>query len=300
MLETELMRVTFDAMDGAKISSLSSKQTGMEYFYQDPRSDFGTGQAYGNHSISGFDECFPTVWACPYQDGAHRGQVIRDHGYLWGRPWEYHFTNKQQLVMTCCIPELDCQFQRTCQLESASSLRFDYQITNRSSEPLKYLYSAHPLLATYSDTRLVLPAEIQDVFVFFVANHPGLANSSWVKWPIDGANDLVPPYIGKRQTCLKVYTRQLAQGRAEIQHENLGEGLRFEFDCQQLPHLGILIQQGYDENPQGEFIGETFLALEPTTGIGDDLLTCKSTDTLAELSPTNPKQFSLSMSLVTC
>ena len=41
----------------------------------------------------------------------------------------------------------------------------------------------------------------------------------------------------------------------------------------------------YDSLGDGHFAGEFLLAVEPTTGIGDDIPTCVRTDTLNVLAP---------------
>ena len=64
-----------------------------------------------------------------------------------------------------------------------------------------------------------------------------------------------------------------------------GERLLFTFDTEALPHLGLLAAQGYDSLGDGHFAGELLLALEPTTGIGDDLVTCQWAGTLRMLEP---------------
>ena len=296
ILKTGSLRVAIEAENGGKIRSLRSQRTGLEYFYQDPRDDFGVGDGYGNHSISGFDECFPTVWACPYPDGERSGLALRDHGYLWGRVWQYAIQD-ERLGMSCEIPELGCRFERTCWVRSAATLSFDYRITNHGSQPLKYIYSAHPMLAAHEDSVLRLPRDFDRAYVFFAAGHSCVKQHTWIEWPPSVDENLSPPFRGSREACLKIYSPRLAEGRADIYHQDHGEGLRFDFDTNKLPHLGVLYQQGFDEDPESPFRGELFLGLEPTTGVGDDLQTCQKTGTVAELPAGRTKEFSIQLTL---
>ena len=295
-LESPDLRILIDPREGGKIRSLISTRTGIEYLYHDPRRDYGEGHGYGNHDISGFDECFPTVWACDYPDGKRQGLALRDHGYLWHRPWESQIEN-DRVVMRCAIPELDCRFERVCWLESSRSIRLDYRITNNDDEPLKYIYSAHPLLAASEGTRLILPADMDKAFVFFAANMPGISSGTWIDWSADSLPALQEPFTAERHACLKIYSPQLNSVQAAVVHSDQNEGLRFDVDADQLPYLGVLYQQGFDDDPAGPFSSEVFLALEPTSGIGDDLPTCESTGTVSELPPKQSKEFTIRLTL---
>ena len=296
-LESPDLRILMDPQEGRKIRSLISKRTGIEYLYQDSRSNFGEGQDYGNHDISGFDECFPTVWACDYPDGKKQGLALRDHGYLWHRPWTARIEN-DRVVMQCDIPELDCRFERVCWLETSRSFRLDYRITNNDDEPLKYVYSAHPLLAANEDTQLVLPQEMDQAFVFFVANMPGMSPGTWIDWREDTIPSLQSPFTAERQACLKVYSPRLTSVRAAVIHSDHKEGLQFDVDADQLPYLGVLYQQGYDSDPEGVFSREVFLALEPTSGVGDDLPPCQTPGPLCQLQPNETKEFTIRLTLI--
>jgi len=59
--------------------------------------------------------------------------------------------------------------------------------------------------------------------------------------------------------------------------------LKVEFDNTNLPYLGVFISEGFDSLDDGNFERELILGVEPTTGIGDELLTCESTSTVKRL-----------------
>jgi len=295
-LESPDLRIVIDPREGGKIRSLLSTRTKIEYLYQDPRRDIGNGPSYGDHDISGFEECFPTVWPCDYPDGKRQGLALRDHGYLWHRPWKARIENGR-VVMHCNIPELECLFERVCWLESNRSFRLDYRITNNDDEPLSYVYSAHPLLAAYEGTRLILPEEMAKAYVFFAANMPGMSPGTWIDWRPGTIPSLQTPFTAQRQACLKVYSPRLTSVRAAVLHSNEREGLQFDVNADQLPFLGVLYQQGYDSDPEGAFHSEVFLALEPTSGVGDDLPTCQATGTVCQLQPKEAKEYTIRLTL---
>jgi len=297
-MDSSRLRVVIEPQLGGKIRSFFAKRTETEFLYADPRAAFPAGDDYLAHDLSGFDECFPTVWPCPYPDGSRRGTPMGDHGYLWQGPWRVDVAN-DRVEMSKDVPVFQCMFQRTCQLESPDCLRLDYAITNYGQEPMKYVYSAHPMLATSDDVELVLPDNIDKMYVFFVRGLDGVPEKTCVDWPLPTKANLGPPFSPDRHSVIKLYTPKLEEGRARaaICHASLGQALQFEFDPIQLPHLGVLYVQGYDP-ANGPFQDEVFFGLEPTTGVGDDLPTCHRTGTVAELAPGESKEFWIRLRLL--
>ena len=298
LLESDDLRVLIDPKAGGKIRSFVSRRTGTEFFYIDPRDHWEPGDDYtASHDISGFDECFPTVLPCAYSEGKRKGVPMGDHGYLWQGPWEVRI-ERDHVEMSQEVPQFQSRFQRTCRMDSARSLRLDYAITNDGDEPLKYLYSAHLLLAAGEDARLVLPEEIARMFVSFTDNVPGFSERTWIDWPPPAAAGLQPPFSTKRGSGVKLYSPKLKIGRAAIHRPGVGQSLEVEFDTARLPYLGVLIRQGHDTEENGPFLGEVLLALGPATGIGDDLPMCETTGTAAEILPGQSVRFWIRLELL--
>ena len=97
---------------------------------------------------------------------------------------------------------------------------------------------------------------------------------------------------------VKLCSDRLKEGRAVIYHRDLREGLQFEFDTENLPHLGVLIQQGYSPDETAASNRQLFLGLEPTTGMGDDLPSCESTGTVREIQPGQEVRFGIRLKLL--
>lgn len=296
LLESLRLEVVIEPERGGKIRSFFAKRTEREFFYIDPRGTHAAGDEYSAHDISGFDECFPTVWNCLYPDGKRRGTPMGDHGYLWRGPWQTEVVG-DRVEMSKDVPLFQCSFQRTCELESSDCLKLDYSIANYGKEPMKYLYSAHPMLATDEDVELVLPDSIDKMYAFFVGGVDGVREKTWARWPLPAGANLERPFSAERHSAIKLYTPRLDHGQAAIRHAGLGQALQFEFDPDQLPYLGVLIAQGYDPEG-GPFKDEVFLGLEPTTGVGDDLPTCQETGTVAELAPGESTEFWIRLRLL--
>lgn len=295
VLESELLRVTVDPGCGGRIRSLISKRTGVEYLYQDTRTRF-LGPSYSDHDISGYMECFPTVAPCKYPDGKRAGMELGDHGMLWQDGWESRIDGGS-LVLSKDLPGLGCRFERRCYLQSAESLSLDYSVTNYGNDPLKFVYSAHPLLAARRDTRLELPGKVSEAFVGVALNVPGVRDRTWIDWPPAVETGLMGPLDAGRRSVTKLFTSRLATPWAQVRHGDSDEALRFEWSADRLPYLGFLYQQGFSNDPDGHFRNELILALEPTSGIGDDLPTCEFTGTVSVIDAGQEMTFRITLSL---
>ncbi|MBI2843665.1 MAG: hypothetical protein HYX78_09725 [Armatimonadetes bacterium] len=282
VLESDAIRAVIDPESGGRIRSFLSKRTGREFLYQDPRKKF-RGLGFSDNDISGYCECFPTVARCEYPDGSRHGMDMGDHGWLWQEPWQAAIDG-DKVVMSKSVQQFDCLFQRVAHQESNNKLRLDYTIRNDGVEPFKYIYSAHPLLYGGEHTRLELPEEMKEAFVYVSINVPGLADKTWIKWPQPHATTLNGPYSGDRESVVKLFSNRLSNGRAAVCHTDVGESIRIEFDISAVPYLGVLISQGYYGTHTG-LKRSVFLGLEPTNGVGDDLPTCASTKTLQQIEP---------------
>ena len=85
-----------------------------------------------------------------------------------------------------------------------------------------------------------------------------------------------------------------------LQHPYLQEiAWRIHEDTYNLPRLGVLAVEGVDILGDGEFKGIVYLGLEPTSGIGDELNTCKEANTLKELPADRELELWISVSLRT-
>jgi hypothetical protein len=292
---SERLRVTVEPALGGKIRSFLSLQSGFEHLFQDQRPDLA-GDSYDHHDFSGFDECFPTVGVCSYPEGSRKGRPLGDHGLLWSGPWESRI-EEDRVVMIRDLPELECLFQRSCRLENPTTLRLNYIVNNYGDEPLKFIYAGHILPAAGPDSQLVLPPEMNRVYLYGVLNIPGLEKNTWREWPPPAETGLTGRMSGERDSAIKFFSDKLTAGRAAIYHHDRREGLRIEYDASALPYLGVMIAQGYDLHGDGLFKGVILPGLEPTNAVGDDLPTAQATGTLRQLDPGNLLNFWIRLSL---
>lgn len=289
------VQLKVDAGNGGKLRSMRSLRTGMEYLYQDSRSAF-MDVSYSDHDVSGIDECFPTVMACQYPRGRWRSLHLGDHGLLWRRPWTLTRTD-DSITAAIELTSIPIRFERVCRLEGPGEVVLDYTIENRGSEPFEFLYAHHLLLAADEQTRIAYPAEMDSAYATVVQHVDGVEPGEWLDWPPPSYLDISEPFDPQRGSLIKLFSPEISRGSFEVSHAPLRESLRVEFDAAQLPYLGVLIAQGY--NPLGRDREGLIIGVEPTTGIGDDLASCRESNTSRQLQPGSPLQFQIKYSLRT-
>jgi hypothetical protein len=294
LLEDDVLRVDVDPACGGKIRSLVSKRTGREYFHQDPRTSF-SGDGYSDHDVTGLDECFPTVSPCNYPREPWQEVALGDHGWLWSRPWNVTVT-KGSLTAAVEVSKIPLRFERTCRLVAPGELQLDYAIENRTNERVEFLYANHLLLYADSTTRVGYPTEMQKAFVTVTSHLPEIADRTWVDWPPPRASTISEPLDASRGNLIKCFSPRLRSGEATVTHGEQSESLRIEFDTVHLPYLGVLLVQGF--GPVERDLRGLFIALEATTGMGDDLDGCRATNSSTQLQPSAAYKFQIKLSLL--
>lgn len=229
---------------GARVTSLTDRASGRQWLV--------TGLCVGGDSYlgdqaRGWDECFPTVAPC---DHAGWDGPLRDHGDLWGRPWQVT-ADGQTCMATYDDPRF--AFTRALHLRGAGVVA-DYQVSNRTLAALPYLWSQHCLLATTPADRIVL----QGIAGMQAGGVP-------VDWPLHAARDLSVVGAAGEGFALKAYGTALNAANAEI----IGAegGIRFDWSDNEIGAFGLWLD--YGGWPPGAPVYQ--VALEPTTAPADDL-----------------------------
>lgn len=270
---------------GGKIVSLRSARSGREWLWRDPARPLGRpvpGGEFASHDISGWDECFPTIGACPYPavpGDAFAGVALSDHGELWSRPWRWQIAGAE-LRMTRAGAALPYVFERSISAMANGGIRLSYRVENLSASPMSYLWSAHPLMNAENGMRIRLPASVGMTKEFGYGGRIGADNEDGslgrfdeYSWPhVKGADgvirDLSQVAFENPPVTDKVVVRGLADGWAEIAEPSAGERLRVGFQLGPVPYLGVCMN--YAAWPFGNHPG-SWLALEPTNGGTDRL-----------------------------
>lgn len=288
---------------GGKIISLRSA-TGREWLWQARRRPYrrpAYGAAFETHDISGFDECFPGIAEGPYPDYPWQGTTIPDHGELWTLAWETALAG-DTLALTVQGVRFPYRMEKRLTLEPGAALRLNYRLTNLSPFPLRYLWSAHPLLAAQPGMRVLLPDGV-DVRVDW-SKHDRLGPFGAAhRWPHGrlaaggvAALDCLP--AAGADTADKLYTSRLPHtataGWCALHDPATHEHLALRFDPRRVPYIGVWLnldgwplQLEDDESPCYN------VALEPCTGFPDRLDRAVAGDEAATLAASTTAQWTL-------
>ena len=109
------------------------------------------------HDTSGMDDCFPNVAACTYHEQPWTGAKLPDLGEWTHLVWSIEKLARRELVMRAEGHALPYTAIKTVCLGDEHTLHFSYSVVNHSQHFLRYLWSAHPLIAVGEDFELQFP-----------------------------------------------------------------------------------------------------------------------------------------------
>lgn len=274
-LSTDRMALTVDLAFGGRVTSLTDRVTGRDWLMQGPRAgDVSEAASYRGAASRGWDECFPTILPC---QSAGWGERLRDHGMLWGRPWQ---------VVTVGPQHLEAQFQgdgitfiRRLTLQGAG-LVAAYAVTSTRAAPVPYLWSQHCVISPVAGDRISLTGQ----------GRMQAAGNAF-DWPAHPARDLSRVGPADEGFVLKSYG--LTPGNATAQIGGPKGGLRFDWDGTEVPALGLWLDYGGwpEENPLCQ------VAIEPTTGAADDLAGAEALGQARRLIPGETHRWTVRLTL---
>lgn len=262
-IENDMLRVGVAAAYGARVVSLFDKVSQREWMTAGGEStNIGEEARYSVHEAVGWDECFPTVsrWdaaATPW------GRNLRDHGDLWGRPWQVDSHTATALSTT--YSDAQFRFTRTITLEGAR-LVVAYAAENRTEAPLPYLWALHALLAVQPGDKIEL-GELESLWSVFMSSKGAPQETGALSWVTPSAglpfalDEVQPP---SADFMAKLYSAHRPGGWARIGRP--GARLAIGWDGS-IAHLGIWITYGGWPARGGHYE----VALEPTNAPADHL-----------------------------
>jgi len=258
---------------GAKVISLRTCANGYEYLWHQPDRRIQPPEydsVFIEHDISGWDECFPTIYPIAYPEFPWSGIDVPDHGEVWALPWRWELQGGS-LVMATHSVRFAFDFQRTFTLVG-NALVIGYQVTNESPFDLKALWSMHPFFRVTPQSRVLLPPES---LVRIESSDDGYLGAylSEQTWPIartTSGNAIDLSLLGppRKGTNSKLFSSKLQNGWAALYNPTEGHYAAFTFDPNEVPYVGICTLRG-GWPPRG---AEAFtLILEPCKGWPDRL-----------------------------
>jgi galactose mutarotase-like enzyme len=281
---------------GGKLASLRDLHSGREWLWRsdrlaDKRHSYGTSYIT-EADTGGWDECFPTVAACPDPAG---GLDWPDHGELWSQAWE----NQQDDLSLHTVAhgvQHPYRFERTLRLHPEEArLELHYRVRNEGNKPLDYIWSSHPLFRLEPGMRLKFPLSAR-FRLFYKPDDTHLEGSEPYTWPLT-ANDLDLSSLPGPEAgiAIKIWSEPQTEGWAELV---ASQGrLRFEFNPLEVPQLGLWLNLGGWTGTGGPPYYN--LALEPCIGAQDSLFEAVQTHHLYRtLRPAEEATWALTLRLL--
>jgi galactose mutarotase-like enzyme len=217
---------------------------------------------YGPAEAWGWDELFPTVmpgaatpapWPAP----------LRDHGELWGRPWQVIAHGEALLALEYADPELGFRFRRALAVDGGR-LECHYTLTSERKDAVPFQWSMHPILALHPGERLSLPG-IDEVKATVVVNRDLPPGPTILSWPRHGEVELGTVAAADGETVLKLYAGTTADNTVSVTGEECE--LSFRTDPELAPYVGIYVNYGgWPADGPLHHVG-----IEPTNAPEDDL-----------------------------
>ena len=147
--------------------------------------------------------------------------------------------------------------RKTVRFAEDRVLEFSYRVENRGESPMRYMWSAHPLISVQGPYELKLPP---GDLTFRTFPNDGKDHA----WPQFESGNLSREWISRGRT-LKIFISGLTEGWCELRLPE--HTLRFTFDVRVTPIVGVWFNNsGF---PAGEAASFRCVAVEPCTSPSD-------------------------------
>jgi galactose mutarotase-like enzyme len=263
-LQNAGLSVTVLSSEGGRVASLRSLRSGVELLTQSHRMG-GTAQAgmnarFQDGPCAGIEECLPTVGVSGPET---HGGPVPDHGDFWQLAWSVDKAGKEQARLHAQGFSRTLRFAKHLVLQG-ETLRIRYGVENTGNIPQSFLYACHPLFAIDPGDRILLPPEVDSLFLDYSRNDRLGPRGTTIAWP----NSPAEPHLDVAKardagTAEMLYTTRLREGRCAIYRATHRQVLLVSFDTSVLPFLGIWLC--YGGWPGGAGVQQYAVALEPTT-----------------------------------
>jgi hypothetical protein len=250
VLENSRIQAEFIPECGGKMASLINRETGYEYLLQ------GTEELYQDQPFegrfvdgecSGYDDMFPTIDICHYQNQPWKGVTMADHGEVWSIPWKYS-NYEDTLNMWVSGIRFPYTLEKSVSFVSENTLRLDYTLTNLSAFNFDFLWADHLMINVEAGTQVKVPDDcIQAVSV--LTNREGKFGDI-INWPYfidkDGNSYRGDLIRSKKALGFEKYyfNNRLTDGWCELNYPGNKNSLKISFPVRTVPYLGILMNEG--------------------------------------------------------
>jgi len=298
VLENDVVRAEFVA-HGARMVSLRDKRLNHEFLFQQGSPKYLQGE-YGGlltpDQAAGYDDMFPTISECFYEDAPWKGVLLPDHGEVWSLDWKVG-KEGSALSFTVAGVRLPYRLSRRITLSAANELRMDYLLENLSDFDMVYLWSAHPIFRTEPGCRIVLPQECrQGRTAMSLSGRLGSYGDDF-NWPIwtdskGKRHDLSLLRGPQAQDAEKYFFRnKLVTGWCRFQYPSNGASIRISFPAEELPFLAIVVAENAPGDPR------SLVLLEPCSAPFDRIDISKFYTKDSKIAARSVRKWSLGFSL---
>lgn len=259
LIESEILAVEILPQVGGKVGQIRLKPLGSEILVpqQKPYCTIPPEASWLDFDTSGMDDCFPNIAAGNYPDGAGDSGTLPDLGEWTRGSWQVLEASHAAINLRRDGYRFPYTAFKTIRFATADTLEFLYRVESRASVPMRYMWSAHPLIRVPGIYRLTVLGDRQSFCTF---PSDGIRH----EWPHWQATDLSCEWI-PRGTTLKIFLTGLTDGWCALQLPEYT--LRFEFDIDTTPVLGVWFDNyGF---PTGSGNPFRCIAIEPCTSPSD-------------------------------
>jgi hypothetical protein len=258
-LQSSALQVDVLPEVGGKVGQIRHKLSGRDLLIP-PQRPYRTIPIDGDwlkYDLSGMDDCFPNVAGGAYPAPPLTSAKLTDLGEWTHSEWNVRHMEPARLVMERTGNTLPYFAVKTIRFADQQTLEFSYSVENRGTFPLRYIWSAHPLIAVQESFRLRLPAGPLSFRLF-------PPTESVYSWPLYQGTDISTQWI-PLGTTLKTFITGLTEGWCALELPE--HNLRFSFDTQAVPVVGIWINNfGFPRDHGRPF---RCIAIEPCTSPSD-------------------------------
>lgn len=296
VLESTEARAVLLPQWGAKLASLVHTGLGAETLWQTEgaayrRTRYGDG--YEKGEISGFDEMFPTIARCLYEDHPLSGTEAPDHGEVWTLPWEHTLTGSSVKMWVHGV-RFPYTLEKEISLEG-TRLVSRYRAVNLSGFPLDFIWAAHPLFNAAEGMEFIVPSGMDRI----VNSVPGPVLADYgeelsfpVARPRRGGEVRLDRVAKKNPACWQKYWFRgpVTEGWCMLHDPRSTLTIGMAWPREKVPYLGMWLNEGAWENQYN-------IAPEPATGAMDRIDMAKAWGMGSALAPHESREWHLAISL---
>jgi hypothetical protein len=222
----------------------------------------------------GFEELFPND-----APGDFGGRQLPDHGELWNAPFELVQSTRDAVTLRRECTWVPATFEKHVAISPTNSeVNIEYRISNRSPDPLWYLFKLHPALRLEPGDRLLLPGGTITAVTPEFGTRFGGGHATWphAQDRLGRRIDLsrVPP--PEDQSREFIYVADLPDGWCGLERTATGERIVFTFSRDLFPYCWLFLSFGGWKDYYTA-------VLEPCTNMPKDLRAAKAAGRCAVL-----------------